>query len=160
MAGSGRLKFGRVLFLRPDGALVDPAPQQFHLFACQRRSLGRHDHFGIQTGDIAQQQAAGAVSRNDGRDAGVTAAEGIRPVVQPEAVQLGLAAVTAHAPLLEDRLNLPGEIHLGVGGLSRNAKQSCDGRQRQGCPRQIAHDHKLLLTAKNSKRRIGPSRER
>src|ERR1051325_4581421 len=98
--------------LAPVSALIDPRPQQRNLFLRKRLafSLGRHLHVLDQASRVMDHRALASVS-GDNVDAMFPTLQGGFAVIKAELALRPLRAVTLQTRPLEQRPNLPIEIH-------------------------------------------------
>ena len=104
-------------WLSPEGALIDPSPEQSYLLGRQLISPHRHDRVlsaFLQAGYQMDQPTLLTLSRNNDCT-GVAARQGYLPAVQPQASELLLYSVAGVAPGLENGLDVSLEIHLDIG---------------------------------------------
>ena len=103
-----RIDFVRTL--RPDCALVDPCADETDLLGAQRLSLRRHGVVFLQCRDAPHERAERTLAGGD--DAAIVAAiHGAGPGGQRQAALVLLKPVAFVAGLLEQRLDVPHEIH-------------------------------------------------
>ncbi len=107
-----------LLFVRPNGALVNPCPQQTNLFRRQPLAFGRHLIVRLHEGHPLNDLALRAFTGHPKRFFRFAAARRIRVAVQPEAAFLFVRPVAFVAALDEDRLDVPRKINLGLVGAN------------------------------------------
>ena len=102
--------------LRPSGALIDPGSQRSHLLGGEPRPGGGHDDFGVESGDVSNEQALRAVARHDCRHAGIASLKCGGFEVETQSVGLPVTAVTLKAACFEYGQDIRGEINVVRGG--------------------------------------------
>src|SRR6185436_6141809 len=101
--------------LRPGRSLIDPGPQQADLFIGERVTFFRHSRqIFLGAGDGLYQQALGALS-GDKSGTRISAFEGGRSLVEPQAALLLFRPVTFPAGVREDGLDVLDEIDSSSG---------------------------------------------
>ena len=135
--------------VRPVRTLIDPRPQQPDLPRRKPLTFRRHHRIGFQSGHEMNQSAARTFPRlND--PARIPAPQGPRLPIQAQIRLLLFRAVTFHAPLRQQRLNIPREINLrtrrrgklGKVGILRRSFRTAHQRINPWSPQQHRHrDH-------------------
>ena len=125
---------GRRRGFRPVGTLVDPGPQDPGLVAAERVGFRRHPLLGILRLDAPDELALVGLAGRDRPPPGIPGAECRGPQVEPQAAFLLLRAVALPAGPLQDRSDVPGEVHAfrvrrrpGNAGQESNTNRSSVG---------------------------------
>src|SRR6516162_5362385 len=92
----------------PTGAFVNPSAQDINLAGAERREFGRwrHEDFGIQPGDIADEFALVAVAGNDVIRVVAAPSKGVDAIIEAEITFWFCRAVAAKADVLENRAHI------------------------------------------------------
>src|SRR4051794_6730586 len=91
--------------IRPLRALIDPRAQQADLLRRESLAFRRHDRIGVEPRDEVHQFALRTLAGDEG-SAIVTALHCRGPAIQSQAALLLFRAVTLHATIREQRLNI------------------------------------------------------
>ena len=102
---------GRRGGLRPVGTLVDPGPQDPGLVAAERVGLRRHPFLDIVRLDAPDELALVGLAGRDRSPSGIPEAECRGPQIEPQAAFLLFRTVALPAGPLQDRSDVPGEVH-------------------------------------------------
>jgi hypothetical protein len=96
---------------RPCRAFINPPAKHCDLFCCETWTGWRHHCLGVQTSHIPNQQAIGALTRNNRRHTRPTAAKSLGLTVEAKFTQVQLAPMTTVAAGCKDRLNIAHEVN-------------------------------------------------